>query len=381
MAKRRDVSEPPAHRRRPTRRHVRGAHRFRRGRRWYAYLPGEGRFALGTDDEATADRLFRARLAAHVERKARLAAEKTLDVIAEQYSLAPHGWTRRSRKSTKLRAAAFVEAMATQGITLPSQLTTTALDAWRAARAKKRAAATINRDEDVVRKMLRWAAEQTPPLCAPMPVAKRPRMREIERQGRQLIPSPAEVARLVAALVPLHHGLGLAVTVAVATGLRLDELRHLSLSAADLHEGVVRVQPERGAADGAWTSKGHRERRIPVGRSVMDLVADFVRWRDEHRWKLADSHTGRLLAAAAKTAGVEISGMHDLRRTFVTEAVRAGVPLTQVQDWVGHRDIRTTQRYLGRYRSDASVVAPAPAALAILAARPADVISLTANVR
>jgi hypothetical protein len=93
---------------------------------------------------------------------------------------------------------------------------------------------------------------------------------------------------------------------------------------------------------------------------------------------MSDQWTGTLLRAACKRAGVEPFTMHDLRRTFATEAVRAGVPLTQVQQWLAHRSIRTTQRYLGRYAGDARVVAPAPAAAAVLAALPADVIPIAA---
>lgn len=49
--------------------------------------------------------------------------------------------------------------------------------------------------------------------------------------------------------------------------------------------------------------------------------------------------------------------MHDARRTYVTESVRLGVTLDRVRALLGHRDVGTTERYLGRYRSDAAEVA------------------------
>lgn len=36
---------------------------------------------------------------------------------------------------------------------------------------------------------------------------------------------------------------------------------------------------------------------------------------------------------------------HDLRHTFGTRMAAVGVPMRTLQEWMGHRDIATTQRY------------------------------------
>ena len=36
---------------------------------------------------------------------------------------------------------------------------------------------------------------------------------------------------------------------------------------------------------------------------------------------------------------------HDLRHTFGTRMAAAGVPMRTLQEWMGHRDLSTTQRY------------------------------------
>ncbi len=36
---------------------------------------------------------------------------------------------------------------------------------------------------------------------------------------------------------------------------------------------------------------------------------------------------------------------HDLRHTFGTTMASAGVPMRTLQEWMGHRDLSTTQRY------------------------------------
>ena len=36
---------------------------------------------------------------------------------------------------------------------------------------------------------------------------------------------------------------------------------------------------------------------------------------------------------------------HDLRHTFGAQMAAAGAPMRTLQEWMGHRDIQTTQRY------------------------------------
>ena len=49
------------------------------------------------------------------------------------------------------------------------------------------------------------------------------------------------------------------------------------------------------------------------------------------------------LAAAGLDTGVRF---HDLRHTFGTSMARAGEPVTTIQAWLGHGDLKTTQRYM-----------------------------------
>ena len=66
------------------------------------------------------------------------------------------------------------------------------------------------------------------------------------------------------------------------------------------------------------------------------------------------------LDAAWSRAGIggDAPRMHDCRRTFATEWVRHGQPLIIVRDRMGHADVETTERYLGRYRSDRDRAVP-----------------------
>lgn len=80
-------------------------------------------------------------------------------------------------------------------------------------------------------------------------------------------------------------------------------------------------------------------------------------------------------ALDAITKGCEETGVprftpHDLRRTFATECRRANIPLPTIRDLMGHKDTATTERYIGRYRDDASIKVPLPSALAVVTSPP-----------
>src|SRR4029453_4146186 len=58
------------------------------------------------------------------------------------------------------------------------------------------------------------------------------------------------------------------------------------------------------------------------------------------RWKLL-----KRFKAAARSARLGNVRFHDLRHTFGTRMAAAGVPMRTLQEWMGHRDIKTTMIY------------------------------------
>jgi integrase len=57
-------------------------------------------------------------------------------------------------------------------------------------------------------------------------------------------------------------------------------------------------------------------------------------------WHLRDT-----LRKYARRAGLRIIKWHELRHSFASQLVSAGVPLKQVQEWLGHSTIHMTMRY------------------------------------
>ncbi len=84
------------------------------------------------------------------------------------------------------------------------------------------------------------------------------------------------------------------------------------------------------------------ERRI--GRVV---IGDALVFADPHTaGPLDKAAILRRFRRALKAARLEQSHrFHDLRHTFGTAMAGTGVPMRTLQEWMGHRDIETTQRY------------------------------------
>ena len=246
------------------------------------------------------------------------------------------------------------------GATLPSEVTDELVDRWVTARSATVARRTINRDLRTLRVCLRWCSGRG--MCAMPRALERKGLREPTPEGHAQLPDPDEVRRVIEAIP--SQGYRDALVIYYATGLRYEELYRLAVG--DAHDGRLWVQPQSGPADTAEPSKGYRARSVPLAPEVMRVVTRFLAWRDPSKRALGAHKNAlhRAIRAACEATKVQRFGLHDLRRCFATEAVRRGVKLTVVRDWLGHRLTSTTERYVGRYRSDADVVAPVPAMLA-----------------
>lgn len=60
---------------------------------------------------------------------------------------------------------------------------------------------------------------------------------------------------------------------------------------------------------------------------------------------LDPSYVSKAFSAALKTAGAPHRRFHDLRHTYAVHAAKAGIPLTDLREWLGHADLATTSIY------------------------------------
>lgn len=145
---------------------------------------------------------------------------------------------------------------------------------------------------------------------------------------------------------------------AAMTGLRLGELRALRWRDVDWSAGRVRVR--RNYVRGRYgTPKTRRaERSVPLAKEVAAALRVLHQRSGSHGpndlvfddpvagGPLNDNDIRDRLRVALRASQLEPSHtFHDLRHTFGTAMAAAGVPMRTLQEWMGHRDLTTTQRY------------------------------------
>ena len=141
------------------------------------------------------------------------------------------------------------------------------------------------------------------------------------------------------------------------TGLRQGELLALRWRDVDWTAGRVRVR--QNYVRGHWgTPKSRRgSRSVPLADRVAgDLERHFqssafqgdddLVFPHPHTGNVLDhSDLGRRYKKALRGAKVREVRFNDLRHTFGTRMAASGVPLRTLQEWLGHRDFKTTLIY------------------------------------
>jgi integrase len=145
---------------------------------------------------------------------------------------------------------------------------------------------------------------------------------------------------------------------AAMSGLRHGEL--LALRWRDIDWKATRIRVRRHYVRGHWGTPKSRsgERSVPMAarvaeelrhhreRSSFPADGDLVFAHPETGDVLPHSPLRRRFKSTLKTAGVRDIRFHDLRHTFATRmAASPSVSMRDLQEWLGHRDYRTTLIY------------------------------------
>jgi integrase len=138
--------------------------------------------------------------------------------------------------------------------------------------------------------------------------------------------------------------------LALRTGLRLGEIIGLEWQDVDLDNGVLHIR--RSVVRGISASpKSNRERHIPLVSSVYDVLR--ARWRSSglvfprpDGGPLTYIIAGNAIRRACRAVGLRPVGWHALRHTFASQLVAMGVPISSVQQLLGHATIQMTTRYV-----------------------------------
>lgn len=139
--------------------------------------------------------------------------------------------------------------------------------------------------------------------------------------------------------------------VLFSTGLRIAEL-------VALNREQFNIKPETEDLEISITGKGNRPRTVYFSFRSVDWIKKYVDTRNDEEKALFINYGGknpltrltirsieRMVKKCALQAGLPPSTCHTLRHSFATDLLMKGADLRVVQEFLGHRNIATTQIY------------------------------------
>jgi integrase len=296
----------------------------------------EKRFSSAWQTEAEAWAALRARQQAIEAGQLTPPATRRLGELVPEYLRykADHG-KRSLTEDRRILTTRILPAFGTD--LLVKRLTADQVGQYERRRISEVSAFTVANELTVLRHMLRLARrwgylEHVPEIELP----KKP-------EGRQRYLEPDEITRLLSAcrrsknprLLPI-------VTLALNTGMRKGEILDLAWERVDLATSRITL----------YRTKSGKPRGVPLNRAVYDgLVAlepDSTRGEGPVFKRRNGAAWGQIRTAftgALKKAGISGFRFHDLRHTAASHLVMRGASLKDVQEILGHSDLKMTQRY------------------------------------
>jgi integrase/recombinase XerC len=134
--------------------------------------------------------------------------------------------------------------------------------------------------------------------------------------------------------------------VFLQTGIRVSELAGLTLEDIDFIKPAITVR-----------GKGSVEREIELEKRGMQALKNYLAVRPESlspilflNYKgepISDRGIRKMVVKYRKNAGItKRASCHSLRHTFATYKAQKGVSAYQLQQWLGHANLNTTQIYV-----------------------------------
>jgi len=165
-----------------------------------------------------------------------------------------------------------------------------------------------------------------------------------EKNGRQVLRSDEYTKMLsLAGANPRDYAI---LQVFLQTGIRVSELANLRLEDIDFMKPAITVR-----------GKGSVEREIALEKKGIHVLKSYLAVRPESFAKrvflnymgepISERGIRKLVVKYRKEAGItKKASCHTLRHTFATCKAEKGVPAYQLQQWLGHANLNTTQIYV-----------------------------------
>lgn len=284
------------------------------------------------------------------EKKA-LQAMPTLEEFAQQRYLPYAAAHKRSASDDEAKLRTWI--LPKMGKKRLCDITRHDIDMHRTEIRKSHSASTANRHHALLARMLSLAVEWE--ILKVNPAVGLKKFAEVTDAGRFL--TPDEIGRLLAALDQDENVVGAAaLKLLLLTGCRREEIAQARWEDLDVERGLLKL-PKTKAGKVRWVPLSPQAQDVLLG--LPEIESDWIfPGRDQAR---PVCNLFKPFKRALEVAGLESNiRIHDLRHSFASNAVSAGVSLFQVQTLLGHSSAQMTQRYAhlaGTALHDASAAA------------------------
>lgn len=242
---------------------------------------------------------------------------------------------RLSDRSYRTDAQRLKEMLAEFGPLRAEDVSSTKIEALLGRVAERSSGATANRCRTLLSSIFTAAVRSG--AVEKNPIARVDTFREAEGRIRFLDIEEEKVLRAAVAAESLEHAAEF--DLAIHTGMRRGEQFGLRWEDVDLKNMLLIVRGKTG------------RRAVRINSVARDALAEL--WQKSNgsayvcvdRAREGQSDWRRWLNRACRKAGIDNFRWHDLRHSFASRLVMAGVDLPTVRKLLGHRSIVTTMRY------------------------------------
>lgn len=284
-------------------------------------------------------------------------------------------WVTENRKSGQATVNMILATFAPFLDCRISDLTPFMIEQWktRVRRERKLKASTVNRNVTALKAALNWGVKHG--LIQENPIGRVEALQERDSSPKVRFLTPEETERLYAALdareerirqervhynlwrkergrapLPDLRGLPFAdylkpmVILSLNTGIRRGSLFSLEWSDVDFKNEVLTLR--------ASANKSGRTYHVPLNSTALETLR---KWRSQSKGDrlvfVSPKNRGRFdncntsWEEVLRMAGIENFRWHDMRHTFASNLVMAGVDLNTVRELMGHADLKMTLRY------------------------------------
>lgn len=207
-----------------------------------------------------------------------------------------------------------------------------------------RSGATVNRDLATLRRIFSVAIKAD--VVGSTPFAAR-RVEFCREQTRQRVLTYAEERKYLDSASPLLRDVA---TVILETGLRPGEVFNLRVGDVHLFAATPFIRVSGGKTENAARDVGLTPKALDaLRRRRAQAEGSFIfpsRIGNGHDWNRPMNELEPAHQKALQKSGVAPFRLYDLRHTFASRAVEAGMDSLTLKALMGHADLKTTSRYV-----------------------------------